>query len=71
MQSKHPLSTGEDIYLKEEFIKLIDARAIDIVHPDLATSGGLLETKKIGDYAEERGCFHGSAFCRNANIIYG
>ncbi|MCB0688800.1 MAG: mandelate racemase/muconate lactonizing enzyme family protein [Saprospiraceae bacterium] len=50
-----PTSTGEDIYLKEEFIKLIDARAVDIVHPDLATSGGLLETKKIGDYAEERG----------------
>ncbi len=50
-----PVCTGEDIYLKEEFIKLIDARAVDIVHPDLSTSGGLLETKKIGDYAEERG----------------
>ncbi len=50
-----PTTTGEDIFLKEEFIKLIDARAVDIVHPDLATSGGLLETKKIGDYAEERG----------------
>jgi len=34
---------------------LIDQQAIDIVHPDLATSGGLLETKKIGDYAEEKG----------------
>lgn len=50
-----PVLTGEDIYLKEEFIKLIDAGAVDMVHPDLATSGGLLETKKIGDYAEERG----------------
>jgi L-alanine-DL-glutamate epimerase-like enolase superfamily enzyme len=50
-----PTLTGEDIYLKEEFIKLIDARAVDMVHPDLATSGGLLETKKIGDYAEEKG----------------
>lgn len=50
-----PVTTGEDIYLKEEFIKLIDANAVDIVHPDLATSGGLLETKKIGDYAEEHG----------------
>jgi L-alanine-DL-glutamate epimerase-like enolase superfamily enzyme len=50
-----PTLTGEDIYLKEDFIKLIDARAIDMVHPDLATSGGLLETKKIGDYAEEKG----------------
>jgi L-alanine-DL-glutamate epimerase-like enolase superfamily enzyme len=50
-----PTLTGEDIYLKEEFIKLIDAHAVDLIHPDLATSGGLLETKKIGDYAEERG----------------
>ena len=50
-----PTTTGEDIYLKEDFIKLIDARAVDIVHPDLASSGGLLETKKIGDYAEEKG----------------
>ena len=50
-----PTTTGEDIYLKEEFIKLVDNYAVDIVHPDLATSGGLLETKKIGDYAEEKG----------------
>jgi L-alanine-DL-glutamate epimerase-like enolase superfamily enzyme len=50
-----PTLTGEDIYLKEEFIKLIDARAVDMVQPDLCSAGGILETKKIGDYAEERG----------------
>lgn len=50
-----PTLTGEDIYLKENFIKLIDARAVDMIQPDLASSGGLLETKKIGDYAEEKG----------------
>ncbi|NRB47722.1 MAG: mandelate racemase/muconate lactonizing enzyme family protein [Saprospiraceae bacterium] len=50
-----PTTTGEDIYLKEEFIKLIDTHAVDIVHPDLATAGGILETKKIADYAEEKG----------------
>jgi L-alanine-DL-glutamate epimerase-like enolase superfamily enzyme len=50
-----PTITGEDIYLKEEFKKLCDVHAVDIVHPDLGTSGGLLETKKIGDYAEEQG----------------
>jgi L-alanine-DL-glutamate epimerase-like enolase superfamily enzyme len=50
-----PILTGEDIYLKEEFIKLIDMGAVDMIHPDLASSGGLLETKKIGDYAMERG----------------
>lgn len=47
--------TGEDIYLKEDFIKLIDMGAVDMIHPDLASSGGILETKKIGDYAMERG----------------
>jgi L-alanine-DL-glutamate epimerase-like enolase superfamily enzyme len=47
--------TGEDIYLLSNFKPLIDSRAVDIVHPDLASSGGLLETKRIGDYAEEYG----------------
>jgi L-alanine-DL-glutamate epimerase-like enolase superfamily enzyme len=50
-----PLLTGEDIYLKEPFIKLIDMGAVDMIHPDLASSGGLMETKKIGDYAMEHG----------------
>lgn len=50
-----PTLTGEDIYLKEEFIKLIDTHAVDMIHPDLATAGGILETKRIGDYAQEHG----------------
>lgn len=50
-----PTTTGEDIYLLANFKELIDNHAVDIVHPDLASSGGLLETKKIGDYAEEKG----------------
>lgn len=50
-----PLLTGEDIYLLQTFKPLIDQHAVDIVHPDLASSGGLLETKRIGDYAEEKG----------------
>lgn len=50
-----PLLTGEDIFLLKNFKPLIDIHAVDIVHPDLATSGGLLETKRIGDYAEEHG----------------
>jgi L-alanine-DL-glutamate epimerase-like enolase superfamily enzyme len=50
-----PTLTGEDIYLLENFRNLIDNRAVDIIHPDLASSGGLLETKRIGDYAEEHG----------------
>ena len=50
-----PTLTGEDIYLLENFKPLIDTHAVDIIHPDLASSGGLLETKRIGDYAEEKG----------------
>ncbi|MBI2928752.1 MAG: mandelate racemase/muconate lactonizing enzyme family protein [Verrucomicrobia bacterium] len=68
-----PTLTGEDIYLKEEFIKLVDARAVDMIHPDLASAGGILETKKIGDYAEERGVamamhFAGSPISFLANV---
>jgi L-alanine-DL-glutamate epimerase-like enolase superfamily enzyme len=50
-----PILTGEDIYLKEDFQKLITMGAVDMIHPDLASSGGLLETKKIGDFAMEHG----------------
>ena len=50
-----PILTGEDIYLKEPFIELCRKHAVDIIHPDLATSGGILETKKIGDAAQEYG----------------
>jgi len=50
-----PTTTGEDIYLLDGFKPLIDVHAVDIVHPDLASSGGLLETKRLGDYAEEKG----------------
>jgi L-alanine-DL-glutamate epimerase-like enolase superfamily enzyme len=50
-----PILTGEDIYLKEPFIELCRNHAVDIIHPDLATSGGIFETKKIGDAAQEYG----------------
>jgi len=52
---KTPVLTGEDIYLKEGFLPLFEKKAISICHPDLATSGGLFETKKIGDLAMEHG----------------
>ena len=50
-----PICTGEDIYLKEGFADLFRERAIAVAHPDLATAGGILETKKIGDAAQEHG----------------
>ena len=50
-----PVCTGEDIYLKEGFMPLLEARGVNVIHPDLASSGGILETKRIGDLAQERG----------------
>jgi L-alanine-DL-glutamate epimerase-like enolase superfamily enzyme len=68
-----PLCTGEDIYLKEGFIELAKNHAVDILHPDLATSGGILETKKIGDSIQEYGVpmamhFAGSPISCMANV---
>ena len=54
-QSPTPILTGEDIYLKEPFRILCERRAVSKIHPDLATSGGILETHKIGNMAEEYG----------------
>jgi L-alanine-DL-glutamate epimerase-like enolase superfamily enzyme len=50
-----PICTGEDIYLKDGFKPLLEKGAVAIIHPDPATSGGILETKKIGDLAQEYG----------------
>jgi L-alanine-DL-glutamate epimerase-like enolase superfamily enzyme len=68
-----PLCTGEDIYLKEPFAELCRKRAVDIIHPDLASSGGILETHKIGDMAQEYGVpmamhFAGSPVSCFANV---
>jgi L-alanine-DL-glutamate epimerase-like enolase superfamily enzyme len=49
-----PICTGEDIYLKEGFEPLFKA-GISVIHPDILTTGGILETKKIGDAAQDHG----------------
>ncbi len=50
-----PICTGEDIYLKENFKPLLNAGGVAIIHPDLLSSGGILENKKIGDIAQDHG----------------
>ena len=50
-----PICTGEDIYLKESFDHLMSAGGVSVIHPDVLTAGGMLETKKIGDLAYEKG----------------
>ena len=74
-----PICTGEDTFglrgpgLSLGFKDIIDAQCVDIIHPDLATSGGLLETKRIGDYAQDGGiamAMHmaGTPICYMANV---
>lgn len=72
-QSPTPILTGEDIYLKEPFRVLCERHAVSKIHPDLATAGGILETHKIGDMAEEYGVpmamhFAGTPISCMANI---
>ena len=50
-----PIAAGEELYLWDGFREWIERRAIDILHPDLLTSDGMLETKRIADYGERYG----------------
>ncbi|NWG13684.1 MAG: mandelate racemase/muconate lactonizing enzyme family protein [Acidobacteria bacterium] len=51
-----PILTGEDAFgLEEGFQSLLDNHAVDIIHPDPETSGALIETKRIADYADMHG----------------
>jgi L-alanine-DL-glutamate epimerase-like enolase superfamily enzyme len=50
-----PLAAGEDLFgLEEGFMDFIDNRAVDIIHVEPLTAGGIRETKHIADYAALR-----------------
>lgn len=49
-----PLCTGEDIFLAENFEKVMQA-GVNVVHPDLLTVGGFGEMKKVGELCERYG----------------
>ncbi len=53
--SKTPTLNGEDIFSLENFRPWIEHNAVDIIHPDLLSSGGMIETKKIADHAYQFG----------------
>ena len=68
-----PICTGEDIWLLEPFEELCRRHIVDVIQPDLSTSGGILETKRIGDMAQKYGvpmAMHmaGSPICCFANV---
>jgi len=47
-----PIATGEELYTKFQFQQLLEARAADIIQPDICLAGGMLEQKKIAAIAE-------------------
>mgnify|MGYP001815573885 FL=1 len=53
--SPTPTLHGEDLFGFDEFRPWIEQRSCDIIHPDMETSGGIIETKKIADYANMHG----------------
>jgi L-alanine-DL-glutamate epimerase-like enolase superfamily enzyme len=49
--SPTPTLGFEDIFGFDGFRPFIEENSIDIIHADMLTSGGMIETKKIADYA--------------------
>lgn len=47
-----PLATGERLYTRWQFKNLFKQGAVDIIQPDVALCGGILETRKIAAMAE-------------------
>ncbi len=47
-----PIHTGEQIYLRQNFMELIEGQAVRVVGPDPADVGGLAEIKWIAEYAD-------------------
>jgi L-alanine-DL-glutamate epimerase-like enolase superfamily enzyme len=46
------ICTGENHYTRFEFIELLQRQATDVIMPDLAKAGGLMEGKRIADIAD-------------------
>ena len=70
--------TGEDMFLRNVFQSLINAKAVDYIHPDQATSGGIHETRILSEWAWANGIstalhFAGTpiSFAANLHIAAG
>jgi len=50
--TRTPICTGENFYTRFGFRELVQSQAADIVSPDLAKAGGLLEGRRIADLAD-------------------
>ena len=56
-----PIATGERLYTKFPFARLVEAHAADVLQPDIANAGGVTELKKIAAIAEAQAHHHGPA----------
>ena len=46
------ICTGENHYTRYDFLELLRQQAVDVIMPDLAKAGGILEAKRIADMAD-------------------
>jgi galactonate dehydratase len=47
-----PIATGERLFSKYDFKRLLNAGGVDIIQPDLSHAGGITEVRKIAAMAE-------------------
>jgi L-alanine-DL-glutamate epimerase-like enolase superfamily enzyme len=50
--TRTPICTGENLYRKHGFRDLIEKQAARIIAPDIPKMGGLMEAKKVADWAD-------------------
>lgn len=51
-KSNLPISAGERLYSRRDYLPLFNMRAADFIQPDVSHAGGIMELKKIGAMAE-------------------
>jgi L-alanine-DL-glutamate epimerase-like enolase superfamily enzyme len=64
LKTSTPIHTGEQIYLRQNFVDLVEKHAVSIIGPDPADIGGLAELKWVAEYADLHGILiapHGTA----------
>jgi L-alanine-DL-glutamate epimerase-like enolase superfamily enzyme len=54
-QTSTPTHTGEQIYLRQNFVDLIERKAVRVIGPDPCDIGGLAELKWVAEYADLHG----------------
>ncbi len=50
--TRTPICTGENLYRKHGYRELIEKQAARIIAPDIPKMGGLMEAKKVADWAD-------------------